>query len=99
MAAYEKPKDPNWVCTFSLRRNPDKKDGQPEHLPCFILPDSEKMSKSGRPFRKNFTINDVWCEAAAYVQKDNSIKITIKKTSSTNAAPKQTTTADAGIGI
>ena len=56
MAEYDKPKDPNWVCTFSLRRNPDKKDGQPEHLPDFILPDSEKKSKSGRPFRKNFTI-------------------------------------------
>lgn len=74
----EKPKDPNWVCTFSLKRNAEKQAG--DKRPDFVLVDSEKVNeKSGKPYRKNFTINGVWHEASAYVQKDNSLKVTIKK--------------------
>ena len=74
-----KPKDPNWMCTFSLKRNPDKKPG--DNKPDLVLVDSEKINqKSGKPYRKNFTINGTWCEAACYIQKNKDLKITIKKT-------------------
>ena len=74
-----KPKDPNWMCTFSLKRNPDKKPG--DNKPDLVLVDSEKINqKSGKPYRKNFTINGTWCEAACYIQENKDLKITIKKT-------------------
>lgn len=50
MADYKnKPKDPNWVCTFQLRRNPDKDSGKPEtkNRPDFVLVNSEKKNKKG----------------------------------------------------
>ena len=91
----EKPKDPNCVCTFSLKRNAEKQAG--DKRPDFVLVDSEKVNeKSGKPYRKNFTINGVWHEASAYIQKDNSLKVTIKKTASTNSVPKQ---ASAGVEL
>ena len=91
----EKPKDPNWVCTFSLKRNAEKQAG--DKRPDFVLVDSEKVNeKSGKPYRKNFTINGVWHEASAYVQKYNSLKVTIKKNYSTNSVPKQ---ASAGVEL
>tara|TARA_R100001594_G_scaffold48794_1_gene81669 strand:+ start:3827 stop:4114 length:288 start_codon:yes stop_codon:yes gene_type:complete len=93
----EKPRDPNWVCTFSLKRNADKSPG--DKRPDFVLVDSEKVNeKSGKPYRKNFTINGVWHEASAYVQEDNSLKVTIKKTASTNSVPKQAS-AGTELGI
>ena len=84
-----KPKDPNWVCTFSLMRNPDKKPG--DNRPDFVLVNSEKINpKSGKPYRKNFTIpltgTDVWCEGSCYIQENKDLKITIKKTGSKPAA-------------
>ena len=93
----EKPKDPNWVCTFSLKRNAEKQAG--DKRPDFVLVDSEKVNeKSGKPYRKNFTINGVWHEASAYVQEDNSLKVTIKKTASINSVPKQAS-AGTELGI
>ena len=58
----QKPKDPNWVCTFSLKRN--------------------------------FTINGVWMEARGYIQEDKSIKITVKKSSSSGSTPPADDFAD-----
>ena len=82
-----KPKDPNWVATFSMKRNPDKQPG--DKRPDFISVDSEKVNqKTGKPYRKNFTINGVWHEPSGYIQPDKSIKITIKK-SATGGAAKQ----------
>ena len=79
MIFKNKPKDPNWMCTFSLKRNPDKKPG--DNKPDLVLVDSEKINqKSGKPYRKNFTINGTWCEAACYIQENKDLKITIKKT-------------------
>ena len=82
--AVQKPKDPNWVCTFSLVRNKAKTE---KKHPDMVLVDSEKMNKEGKPFKKNFTINGVWHEASGYIQEDKSIKITIKKSSSTGPTP------------
>jgi len=84
-----KPKDPNWLATFSLKRNADKQPG--DKRPDFVLADSDKINaKSGKPYRKNFTINGVWHEASAYVQEDKSLKVTIKKTGTiNNMDPKQ----------
>ena len=92
MADYKnKPKDPNWVCTFQLRRNPDKDPGKPEtkNSPDFVLVNSEKKNKKGDFFKKNFTVHGNWCEASGYIQDDNSLKITIKKTGTIEAAPQQ----------
>jgi len=96
MADYNnKPKDPNWVCTFSLKKNANKapKPGMsPEEIkslakrPDFVLVDSDKLNKKGEPFKKNFTINGSWCEGSGYIQEDKSLKITIKKTGTTGAA-------------
>ena len=89
MADYNnKPKDPNWVCTFSLKKNPNKDPSKPEtkNRPDFVLVDSEKLNKKGEPFKKNFTINGSWCEGSGYIQEDKSLKITIKKTGTTGAA-------------
>ena len=79
----QKPKDPNWVCTFELVRNPDKKE---DKHPDFVHPPAKdkdtgqvKLNKAGKPMKKNFTIGkDLWHEASGYIQKDKSIKITIK---------------------
>jgi len=84
-----KPKDPNWVTTFSMKRNPDKTPG--DSKPDLISVDSDKINqKTGKPYRKNFTIKmdgqDVWCEPAAWIQEDKSIKITLKKSVSTGTA-------------
>ena len=89
MADYNnKPKDPNWVCTFSLKKNANKDPSKPEtkNRPDFVLVDSEKLNKKGEPFKKNFTINGSWCEGSGYIQEDKSLKITIKKTGTTGAA-------------
>jgi len=89
MADYNnKPKDPNWVCTFSLKKNPNKDPSKPEtkNRPDFVLVDSEKLNKKGEPFKKNFTINGSWCEGSGYIQEDKSLKITIKKTGTADAA-------------
>jgi len=97
MADYQKPKDPNWVCTFSLRKNPDKDPvNKPEtkNRPDFVLVNSEKKNKKGDFFKKNFTINGSWCEASGYIQEDKSLKITIKKTGTTGAAPQQDSGTD-----
>ena len=45
----QKPKDPNWVCTFSLVKNSSKES---DKHPDLVHPDSEKMNKSGKPFKK-----------------------------------------------
>jgi|TARA_B100000214_G_scaffold120647_1_gene85407 hypothetical protein len=82
--AVQKPKDPNWVCTFSLVRNKAKTE---KKHPDMVLVDSEKMNKEGKPFKKNFTINGVWHEASGYIQEDKSVKITIKKSSSSGPTP------------
>ena len=66
-AAVQKPKDPNWVCTFSLVRNKAKTE---KKHPDMVLVDSEKMNKEGKPFKKN-----------------KSVKITIKKSSSSGPTP------------
>ena len=42
----QKPKDPNWVCTFALQRNTAKTE---KKHPDLVHPDSEKMNKSGKP--------------------------------------------------
>ena len=91
MADYQKPKDPNWVCTFQLRRNPDKDPKKPEtkNRPDFVLVNSEKKNKKGDFFKKNFTVHGNWCEASGYIQDDKSLKITIKKTGTIEAAPQQ----------
>ena len=89
MADYNnKPKDPNWVCTFSLKKNANKDPNKPEtkNRPDFVLVDSDKLNKKGEPFKKNFTINGSWCEGSGYIQEDKSLKITIKKTGTTGAA-------------
>ena len=72
--AVQKPKDPNWVCTFSIIRNKAKTE---KKHPDLVLVDSEKKNKEGKPFKKNFTINGVWHEASGYIQEDKSIKINI----------------------
>ena len=80
----QKPKDPNWVCTFELVRNPDKTE---DKHPDFVHPPSKdkntgqvKLNKAGKPMKKNFTIGkDDWVEASGYIQKDKTIKITIKR--------------------
>ena len=92
MADYKnKPKDPNWVCTFQLKRNADKDPGKPEtkNRPDFVLVNSEKKNKKGDFFKKNFTVHGNWCEASGYIQDDKSLKITIKKTGTIEAAPQQ----------
>jgi len=89
MADYNnKPKDPNWVCTFSLKKNANKDPNKPEtkNRPDFVLVDSDKLNKKGEPFKKNFTINGSWCEGSGYIQEDKSLKITIKKTGTADAA-------------
>ena len=80
----QKPKDPNWVATFSLKKNAEKKE---KKHPDLVLIDSEKMNKAGKPFKKNFTVNGVWMEASGYFQEDKSLKITIKKSSSSGSTP------------
>jgi len=92
MADFKKPLDPNWVATFSLKRNGDKNPQDPltKNRPDLILTDSESVNKkTGKPYRKNFTIDGVWREASAYIQEDKSLKITIKKTGTGNGAPAQ----------
>ena len=79
MADFQKPKDPNWIATFSMKRNADKQAG--DKRPDLVLVDSEKINqKSGKPYRKNITINGTWCEASCYIQENKDLKITIKKT-------------------
>ncbi|WP_288955184.1 hypothetical protein [uncultured Polaribacter sp.] len=88
MADFKKPQDPNWVATFSLKRNADKLPGDEatKNRPDLVLSDSDKVNpKTMKPYRKNFTIDGVWMEASAYVQEDKSVKITIKKTGTGNA--------------
>ena len=88
MADFKKPQDPNWVATFSLKRNADKLPGDEatKNRPDLVLSDSDKVNpKTMKAYRKNFTIDGVWMEASAYVQEDKSVKITIKKTGTGNA--------------
>ena len=85
MADFQKPKDPNWICTFTFKRNADKKAG--DNRPDLVLVDSDKKNKEGKPYRKNFTIDGTWMEASAYIQDNKDLKITIKKTGSAPAKP------------
>ena len=88
MADFKKPQDPNWVATFSLKRNADKKPGDEatKNRPDLVLSDSDKVNpKTMKPYRKNFTIDGIWMEASAYIQEDKSLKITLKKTGTGNA--------------
>ena len=88
MADFKKPQDPNWVATFSLKRNADKDPQDPatKNRPDLVLSDSDKVNpKTMKPYRKNFTIDGVWMEASAYIQQDKSLKITVKKTGTGNA--------------
>ena len=97
MADFKKPQDPNWVATFSLKRNADKDPTKPEtkNRPDLVLSDSDKFNqKTGKPYRKNFTIDGVWMEASAYIQEDKSLKITIKKTGTGNGAIAQPAAQD-----
>ena len=92
MADFKKPQDPNWVATFSLKRNADKIPGDEatKNRPDLVLSDSDKVNaKTNKPYRKNFTIDGVWMEASAYIQEDKSLKITIKKTGTGNGAAAQ----------
>ena len=92
MADFKKPQDPNWVATFSLKRNADKIPGDEatKNRPDLVLTDSDKVNaKTNKPYRKNFTIDGVWMEASAYIQEDKSLKITIKKTGTGNGAAAQ----------
>ena len=89
MAEFKKPQDPNWVATFSLKRNADKLPGDEatKNRPDLVLSDSDKVNpKTLKPYRKNFTIDGVWMEASAYIQEDKSLKITIKKTGTGTAS-------------
>ena len=88
MADY-KNKDPNWLCTFSIKKNTDKDPNNKEHnnRPDYVLVNSEKKNKKGDFFKKNFTVNGSWSEASGYKQEDGSLKITIKKTGTLGAAP------------
>ena len=89
MADFKKPQDPNWVATFSLKRNADKLPGDEatKNRPDLVLSDSDKVNpKTMKPYRKNFTIDGVWMEASAYIQEDKSLKITIKKTGTGTAS-------------
>ena len=89
----QKPKDPNWVATFSMKRNPEKQPG--DRLPDFISVDSDKVNqKTGKPYRKNFTINGVWHEPAGWIQQDKSLKITIKKSAPAGEKSSQPDAAD-----
>ena len=89
MADFKKPQDPNWVATFSLKRNADKLPGDEatKNRPDLVLSDSDKVNpKTMKPYRKNFTIDGIWMEASAYIQEDKSLKITIKKTGTGTAS-------------
>ena len=102
MAQYDKSKaNPDLIGTFVLVRNKQKTEAK---HPDLVHPDSTdekgnvKMNKAGKPFKKNFTVNGIWCEASGYIQPDKSIKIRILKTSSGDnkaAAPKAAPMADA----
>ena len=88
MADFKKPQDPNWVATFSLKRNADKLPGDEatKNRPDLVLSDSDKVNpKTMKAYRKNFTIDGIWMEASAYIQEDKSLKITLKKTGTGNA--------------
>jgi hypothetical protein len=102
MAQYDKSKaNPDLIGNFVLVRNKQKTEAK---HPDLVHPDSTdengnvKMNKAGKPFKKNFTVNGIWCEASGYIQEDKSIKIRILKTSSEDnkaAAPKAAPMADA----
>ena len=96
MAQFDKSKaNPDLIGNFVLVRNKQKTEAK---HPDLVHPDSTdengnvKMNKAGKPFKKNFTVNGIWCEASGYIQEDKSIKIRILKTSSGDnkapAAPK-----------
>ena len=91
------PKDPNFICSFEITKNKNKDPNNPEHKnrPDYVLIDSEKLNKKGEPFKKNFTVNEVWSEASGYKQDSGSLKITIKKTGTGGAA--QPAQADTGF--
>ena len=85
MAQYDRSKaNPDLMGSFVLVRNKTKTEAK---HPDLVHPDSTdengnvKMNKAGKPFKKNFTVNGIWCEASGYIQEDKSIKIRILKTS------------------
>ena len=47
MADFKKPQDPNWVATFSLKRNADKiaGDEKTKNRPDLVLSDSDKFNQ------------------------------------------------------
>lgn len=89
-----KNKDPNWKCTFALVKNAAKES---DKHPDLVLPNSDKKNSKGNFFKKNFTIDGVWCEASGYFQDDKSLKITIKKTATLGSPPPSAATNDAGF--
>tara|TARA_A100001015_G_scaffold280261_1_gene342259 strand:- start:743 stop:1066 length:324 start_codon:yes stop_codon:yes gene_type:complete len=98
MAQFDKAKaNPNLMGNFVLVRNQNKTESK---HPDLIHPDSVdpktgsiKTNKAGKPFKQNFTVNGIWCEASGYIQPDKSIKIRILKTSSNDAKPKAASAA------
>ena len=95
MAQFDKSKaNPDLIGNFVLIRNKTKTEAK---HPDLVHPDSKdengnpKLNKAGKPFKQNFTVNGIWCEASGYIQEDKSIKIRILKTSDKRSAapPKQ----------
>ena len=85
MAQFDKSKaNPDLIGNFVLIRNKTKTEAK---HPDLVHPDSKdengnpKLNKAGKPFKQNFTVNGIWCEASGYIQEDKSIKIRILKTS------------------
>jgi hypothetical protein len=89
MADKQYKPDPNFVCKFSLVKNTKKTE---EKHPDFVLPVNAD-APGGKEWKKNFTVNGVWCDAYAYIQEDGSIGITVKKNEmkapNSSAGPKK----------
>lgn len=90
MAQFDKSKaNPDLIGNFVLIRNKNKTEAK---HPDLVHPDSKdengnvKMNKANKPFKQNFTVNGIWCEASGYIQEDKSIKIRILKTSDKKSA-------------
>ena len=69
----QKPKDPNWVCTFELVRNPDKKE---DKHPDFVHPPAKdketgqvKLNKAGKPMKKNLLLAKISGTRLAVISK------------------------------
>jgi len=74
---------PDYVCTMSLIKNPEKTESNRmskngKELPDFVLV-TQYSDKLKKEVPKNFKVGDSWCSASGYIQEDGSLKITIKK--------------------